>query len=158
MGGFLGICLYFVDRVSKWLAFAYLQGKEPMVIIPRFFQLHFVANRGVAFGLFASLGYLQPYFAIVLAGVLLYLLYKYEFTKGQKVAMALIIAGALGNATDRFIYGYVVDMLEVTFVSFPVFNLADIAITLGVVGMIIAILSSSVSFEKKERGGSDENL
>lgn len=147
----LGALLYLADRVSKWLSLTYLEGKEAIEVIPGFFQLHFATNNGAAFGLMGKWGHMMPYVALVAVMLLLLLLWRYEFSKGEQLAIIMIITGALGNMTDRIIYGYVVDMMEFTFINFAVFNIADVCITIGCIFLIVKLLFSKKDLQKRER-------
>ena len=143
--------LLLIDRVTKWMALIFLKDYAPIEIFPSVFRLNFAANRGVAFGLFSSFGYIQVYLAIILAIVFVYLLWKYDFLKIEKVAISMVLAGSLGNAMDRIFYGFVVDMLEITFFTFPVFNVADICIVLGIFILMIQLIFSKRPLAKRER-------
>ena len=109
------------------------------------FDLALVCNRGISFGLMGGDSSLKRWgltiFALVMCVVLLYALSR---TKDNlsRLGISLIIGGAIGNAIDRFLYGAVTDFIsvrELTFGFFPwVFNVADSAITIGVILLIIA--------------------
>lgn len=71
----------------------------------------------------------------------------------MKTSLTLLFAGALGNAIDRIFRGYVVDFIETAFIDFPVFNVADIAITCGAVIMAIYI----IFFDKDEKDGETDS-
>jgi len=110
------------------------------------FSLHFVANQGMAWGFFSSYKTLLLIFRLLLIGALIF----YFFTRASKnslVPLALILAGAVGNVLDTFLYGYVIDMLYPTLFGiapFAVFNLADAAISTGVVWLVLLMF-----FERK---------
>ena len=132
----LGLVL---DRVSK--IYAVNNFIENPIEGP-FINLTYLENRGAAFGILQDK---RIFFLIITIAIVCYLLYY--FYKSYKtnpvilnVSLALIISGALGNFYDRFVNGFVVDFLEFSFFSFPVFNVADIFVTLGCVLMIIYII------------------
>lgn len=107
-----------------------------------FINLTYLENRGAAFGILQDK---RIFFLIITIAIVCYLLYY--FYKSFKtnpvilnVSLALIISGALGNFYDRFVNGFVVDFLEFSFFSFPVFNVADIFVTLGCGLTIIYII------------------
>lgn len=109
--------------------------------LPGVFEWFHLQNFGAGWGLFeGQIGL----FYIVSAVTLLYL--SYEMWKRSsnhwlwRTCLSLLFAGTIGNLIDRITLGYVTDMISLTFMSFPVFNVADIALTLGVVGMAIYIL------------------
>lgn len=105
-------------------------------------NLTYLENRGAAFGILQDR---RIFFIFITVAIVLYLLYY--FYKSYKtnpnilnIALAMIISGALGNFYDRLINGYVVDFIEFSFINFPVFNIADIFVTLGCALMIIYII------------------
>lgn len=124
---------YGVDRLTKALAERHLAGGPPVEIIPSVFQLRFTTNPGGAFGLFGGLTWL---FVVVSVVVVIVVVVASRDLPGRltAVALGLLLAGALGNLTDRLIRGpgfsgEVVDFLD--FHVWPVFNLADSAIVVG---------------------------
>lgn len=105
-------------------------------------NLTYLENRGAAFGILQDR---RIFFILITVAIVLYLLYY--FYKSYKtnpnilnIALSMIISGALGNFYDRLINGYVVDFVEFSFVNFPVFNIADIFVTLGCALMIVYII------------------
>lgn len=156
MSWLAGILLFVVDRGSKWLTLAFLKGEEPLWVIPEIFRLNYIINPGVAFGLFENWAHLQPYFALGVVALFVLLLWRYQFSTFEQICFSLIIAGALGNAVDRFLYGHVIDMLEFTFIPFPVFNMADVGVVFGAAGLMLALVFSKKTLLKKERNHIDE--
>lgn len=105
-------------------------------------NLTYLENRGAAFGILQDKRIL---FVILTLAIVLYLLYYFITNLKSNplvlnIAFSLIISGALGNFYDRLFQGYVVDFIEFAFVDFPVFNIADIFVTVGCGLLIIYIL------------------
>lgn len=135
----LGALLLGLDLGSKWLALHFL----PATGIPIWsdwlgisFSLDFVTNTGTAWGLFANHPQLLFVFRVaVLAGLILHSLRS----KGRVFPIWLVITGAAGNIIDTILYGHVIDFFHFTLwgYSFPVFNWADIYITLGIFALLI---------------------
>ena len=105
-------------------------------------NLTYLENRGAAFGILQDK---RIFFLLITVAIVFYLLYHFYKTyrtnpRILNVALAMIISGALGNFYDRLVNGFVVDFIEFSFISFPVFNIADIFVTLGCALMIIYIL------------------
>lgn len=128
-----------IDRLTKIYAVNNLMAKN---IDGKLFNLTYLENRGAAFGILQDK---RMVFIILTSAIVIYLLYY--FVKNIKtsprilnISLAMIISGAIGNFYDRLIQGYVVDFIEFSFVKFPVFNVADILVTLGCVLMIIYII------------------
>ena len=125
-----------LDLATKRWATAALAGSPPVPVLGEFVRLTYVRNSGVAFGLGAGLPF--PYYlfsiAAVIAIVTLFLRQRVS-GPGRRVALALILGGALGNLVDRLTAGQVVDFIEVGWGRWhwPVFNVADSAVSVGVV-------------------------
>ncbi len=101
------------------------------------FSINHVINRGAAWGLFANFQTLLFYARVGIVGVLVF--YFFFFKKAQKTPLLLIITGALGNILDHLVYGHVVDMFYFRLwdYSFPVFNVADACIFLGIAALLL---------------------
>lgn len=143
MGLWLGIAaiVLLLDQLSKITIIKTLHYKQA-IPITSFFNLVHVHNEGAAFSFLANQSGWQRYFftaiGVVAAVFIIYLLSRHA---GQKLfcwALALILGGAIGNVIDRVMYGYVIDFLDFYWhnYSFPAFNIADSAISLGA-GMFI---------------------
>lgn len=123
--------LLLLDQLTKFAATRFLTLNNPFCLIKGVFCLTLIHNRGAAFGILQD----QKLFFIaasVLAVVIIYFaLKKNKHSFSLKLFLSLIIAGALGNLIDRLVFGYVIDFLD--FRIWPVFNLADSAITIGAI-------------------------
>jgi signal peptidase II len=134
---------YGLDRVTKLLAERYLAGRPPVQLIPHVVQLNYTLNAGGAFGVLGSKPWL--FFAATVAvcvGILASVPRVSSAAMG--VGLGLILGGALGNLTDRIIHGSGVSGQVVDFVDFrvwPVFNMADSAIVVGAVVVVLAGLT-----------------
>ncbi len=125
-----------LDQLSKAMASARLLAGEPVAVLGNFLRLTLVHNTGAAFGLFP--GSRLPFIMVsVLAiGVVLYLFARDAYRSlANRVLLGCILGGALGNLVDRIRWGRVVDFIDVGIgtVRWPVFNVADSAVTLGVI-------------------------
>lgn len=146
------VILIGVDQVTKYLALVNLKPIGSMVLADGFLDLTFVENRGVAFGMFSGQRWFILLLTAVITVVLLYFYGKLPKTKEYRFvrfAMVLVFAGAIGNMIDRVFRGYVVDFFEFAFVRFPVFNVADIFVVVGV--SILAFLILFVIKEPEEK-------
>lgn len=131
--GFLLIFFIFIlDQLTKYLALKYLWPDRVISLLP-FLNLVYVENTGAAFGLFKSLG--STFFITTSIIATLFLIYLMVRDSKNWIVYSLIISGALGNVTDRLIHGYVIDFIDFHIGEFhwPAFNLADSAISIGVV-------------------------
>ncbi|MBI5144837.1 MAG: signal peptidase II [Candidatus Omnitrophica bacterium] len=132
------IAVVFLDQLSKYFFRKILLVNQSLPLIKGIFHFTLVYNRGAAFGILKNK---LPLFilASLLAIVLIYLnIKKQEKFSLYSVSLALILGGALGNLIDRLFFGYVIDFLD--FRIWPVFNLADSAITVGAVLLGYTIL------------------
>jgi signal peptidase II len=129
-----------LDILSKQAVIHHLPLHQFYPVIPGFFNLVHIRNRGMAFGIFSSPGafwrdgLLLAFPLIAVAGIL-WLLFRYpKVTFGMALALGAVLGGALGNLLDRLCYQEVVDFLDFYWRGFhwPAFNVADSAITLGV--------------------------
>lgn len=121
-----------------------VEGRSSGTILFGLIDLHLVHNTGAAWGIFAgNPGLLALFSLLVCLGLLVYFFRSLKTVNlWQTFGIALIVAGGIGNAIDRLVYGYVVDFLATTFMDFPVFNGADIGVTLGVICLFIGIVLS----------------
>ncbi|MDD2751681.1 MAG: signal peptidase II [Candidatus Omnitrophica bacterium] len=127
------IAILFLDQTSKFLLSKFLNLNQPVPVIKGFFYLTLVHNRGAAFGILKGQVFLFILAALI-AVVLIYLNLKNKKQENSflfNFALGLILAGGLGNLIDRIFFGYVIDFLD--FRIWPVFNLADSAITVGAI-------------------------
>ncbi len=144
----IAFAVLFLDRLSKWGVSQKIALHESISIIPGFFRLTNVQNRGAAFGLFSE----SPseykvavlvLFSLVALVVVSTLLWKNSHTLTTTgVGLALILGGALGNLWDRIVTGHVVDFLlfYVRSYQWPAFNVADSAIVVGAFLLVAEIL------------------
>jgi len=131
------------DQAVKIWSLNVLRPQSPMVLIPGVFRLSYVENRGAAFGIFQGQTVLLAVFSVAITAALLYLYHRVPGGKGYRllhVCYTLVLAGALGNQVDRIFRGFVVDMFEFYWFSFPVFNLADCFIVIGGITLLILVM------------------
>ncbi len=144
----LVMILALVDQASKWLVAGNLPLFSSRTVIPGFFNLTHIHNKGAIFGFFSQSGRPAVFLALTAASFLALALVIYYFFKteaserGLKLALSLIMAGALGNQVDRVGRGYVIDFLDFHIKNrhWPFFNIADSCITIGAVFLLILLL------------------
>lgn len=144
----MAVVVLLLDRATKWLVEQRIELHDTIQVIPNFFRLTHVQNRGAAFGLFAE----SPsewkvavlvIFSLVALVVVSALLWRNSHTLTMTgAALALILGGAIGNLWDRLLSGHVVDFLDFYVDShhWPAFNVADSAIVIGAVLLVAEIL------------------
>ena len=137
-----------LDQVTKWLMVSWLALYEAVAIMP-YFNLTMAHNHGAAFSFLAQAGGWQRWFFTVLALVIstvrvVWLAKLKPEAKLEAISLSLVIGGAIGNVIDRIYYGYVIDFLDIYIGSshWPAFNVADSAICIGAVLLIIDSIKS----------------
>lgn len=135
--------LIYIDQFTKSLAISYLKDTDGISIIDGVFRLEYLENRGAAFGIMQGQ---QTYFMITTAVVIIGIIYIYaKIPTSYKFLplrgnLILLSAGAIGNFIDRITLNYVVDFLYFELIDFPIFNVADIYVTVTVAIFIFLIL------------------
>jgi signal peptidase II len=138
----LALILLLADQFTKVLILGTYQLGDS-TYVTSFFNVVRVHNHGAAFSFLAGASGWQRWFftalGLVAAGVIIWLLRAHAGQKLFCFAMACILGGALGNVIDRVVYGYVIDFLDFHWrgMHFPAFNVADSAITVGAIGLIL---------------------
>ena len=151
------VILILLDQGTKFWALASLKPIHNMTLVEGFMDLTFVENRGVAFGMFSG----QRWFILLLTGIIaagLIWFYKAMPKKKEyfplRVSLVMVLSGAIGNIIDRLFRGYVVDFFEFTLFEWPVFNVADIYVVVGVTLLALMILfvvkDEDLDFKKKK--------
>ena len=142
--GFLIIALILVlDQLSKnWVLLAYGEISRSIAEVTPFFNLVMVWNRGVSFGMFSDHPNWMPTILTVVAVAITGFLFTWMWKEKKQftiIALALVIGGAIGNVVDRIRFGAVVDFLDFHAFGYhwPAFNIADAAIFIGVVLLLI---------------------
>lgn len=143
----------FLDQLIKYFVVKYLSS---VIVIPGFLSLLYAENSGVAFSMLNGNGTLIIVLSFLLIGFLYYLLHKEYLSKKRDdllkdVTFGLLFGGILGNLTDRLVRKVVIDYVSLNLFGyhFPVFNLADVLITLGVILMIIDCFRSDGGIKDK---------
>ena len=133
VAGGVALVVLLVDQLTK-LAVRAVGDALHMTVIPGVIDFVFVRNIGAAFSMGEGHGVAFALLALaVIVAIVVYLLRAPQLAHLEVVGMAMVAGGAIGNAIDRLAFGFVTDFIATTFIDFPVFNVADIGITLGVV-------------------------
>ncbi len=142
-----------VDQITKYLTVANIAYKGNVPFLPGILSLTYVKNDGAMWSLLKGQQWL---FAVVFALLTVGILYEYfkarlPFSTFDRWCIAAIFGGGLGNMIDRLRFGYVVDMIETEFITFPVFNVADCFITCGCIALLISLIFFNKGFWKEEK-------
>ncbi len=138
------------DQITKYAVRVFIDPNQSISLIKGFFYFTHVRNTGAAFGMFSQR---QPVFVVAtVIAIILIIVYHLKTKETDflfNVALGLELGGAVGNLIDRVSQGWVTDFVHV--LNFPVFNIADSAIVMGVVLLILVMLRDIVK-ERRERG------
>jgi len=158
----IGLVAFLADRAFKMFIMQNFYLGETRSFIPGLLQFNYVQNTGVAFGFLANHQWVPLVLTPLTLAALVIFLARNKFPcLVQRLALVCVMAGGLGNWVDRLLYGFVVDMIEPTFVRFAVFNIADIFITVGGITFVVAYAVSEWRATQgkceEETGASDES-
>ncbi len=146
--GLTALSVIVLDRLSKIWAMAALPSE--IIVIPGILQLLYTENTGMAFGLLS--GQTLFFAAVTIAALIgaIFVLKKFTLNTFSRLALGLAIGGAIGNLIDRIFMGCVVDMFDLLFMDFAVFNVADMGLTVGIGMLMISILFMPKVWEAKK--------
>lgn len=141
--------LIILDQLVKWAIVSNIKIGEVKGFIPSIMSLTYLQNTGAAFSILENQQWLFTIITLlVIGGAIWYLIKNIKGSFWLISGLTLIIAGGLGNFIDRLRQGFVVDMFQVDFINFAVFNVADTYLTFGVLIMLLVII-------KEENNGSE---
>ena len=142
-----------VDQLTKYLTVANIPLYQEVPFLPGILNFTYVQNTGAAFSALEGMRWLFVVIFLVLTALLLWEYRKkaLPFSTFDRWCLAAVYGGGLGNVIDRVRLGYVVDMLETKFITFPVFNVADCFITCGCILLIIHLIFFNKAFWKEEK-------
>jgi len=133
---FMTFSVVFIDQITKIFFSDLLVNGESLPIIRNILHMTLVHNTGIAFGFFKDQGIIFIIIPVVAIFLLIFNIYYYRkndeaLSRVYIVSFSLVLGGAIGNLIDRVVYGYVIDFID--FRVWPVFNVADSAITIGAI-------------------------
>ncbi|CAG0910220.1 unnamed protein product [Cyprideis torosa] len=143
----ISVAILVADQVSKWVANSSLVLHTPVPVLPGYFDFMLAYNTGAAFSFLSQAGGWQRWFFSLLAlgvsiAIVIWIKRLPTSEKLTAVSLSLILGGAVGNLIDRLLFGHVIDFIQVYFGSYayPAFNIADSAISVGAVLLIVQAL------------------
>lgn len=130
--------LVVIDQITKYLTVENIALHEVIEVIPNILSFTYIRNSGAAFSILEGQ---MLFFYIVTVIVIVFLLY-YMYTEAREnkilgVLLSIVLAGTIGNFIDRLLYQYVIDMFQLEFIDFAIFNVADTYLTVGVFLLLI---------------------
>ena len=148
----IAIFILLFDQLSKSLIEIYFKLNESFVIVKDFFSITVAHNTGGAWSILNNHSYLFIVFSVIALIVLIRFMFQFKNNLRNNIAFACTVAGIMSNLADRLFLGYVRDFLDfkVLGYDYPIFNIADIAIVVGVLLLIVAIFKG----EDKKYGNS----
>lgn len=146
----LSVFILILDQVSKSILETVIGFQKSIIVVKNFFYLHIVHNAGGAWSIFDNHSWIFIVVSFLAIIVLLKFMFNFKKNKRNNLAFGLLFGGIVSNLADRIFLGYVRDFLDFQIFSydFPVFNLADVAIVLGVFLLMIAILKGEDKYDK----------
>lgn len=155
----LSLVVIILDQWTKWLAETNLTFLEPVPVIEPFLNWTLAYNYGAAFSFLADAGGWQKWFfsgmAILMSLFLIVYLPKApRKTKLLSLGLALVLGGAIGNLIDRLLHGHVIDFIHVHYADvwhYPIFNIADVGIFIGICIGVVLIVIDMMSLEGKRK-------
>lgn len=149
----LAVIVLVLDQLVKYIVRSSLALNQLVAIWPHVLAIDYIVNPGAAWSMLGNARWLLIVIALVVIGVVIYIQTRYRPRLVYQVGMGLVLGGALGNLVDRVIYGHVTDYIYVQIINYPVFNLADSAI---VVGVLLILWQSLISGNKDQNEANKE--
>ena len=142
--------VFALDQISKAIIDFTLTLSKSVKIIKNFFYLTYYQNTGAAWGIMANKTYLLIILSIIVLIIIYRYMYSFKLNKRNLLAFGLLLGGIVGNLLDRVIFGYVRDFLDFKIFgyNFPIFNISDCAIVIGIFLLIIAIFKKEEVYER----------
>ena len=142
-----------LDQWSKYLTVQNISLGETKEFIPGFLSLTHLRNTGAAWSLLEGKIIFFYVITVIVSVVIIYLLIKnYKKSIWYSVGLSFVLAGAIGNFIDRVRLGYVVDMLQTDFMNFPIFNVADSTLVVGVICIFIYLILDEKAAKEGKNG------
>ena len=135
----LALLIVMIDQISKYIIINNIDNLYNVNIL--LFKINYIKTFGAAFNILSGSRILLSSISIISSIVLLYYIIFLNIEYTKKYALTFILGGTLGNGIDRIINGYVIDFIDLNFINFAVFNIADISINIGLVIFIYILLS-----------------
>lgn len=142
----IAIVVYALDQGVKWFIQTHMELGQAIPVIPSVLDIDYIRNPGAAWSMFANDRWFLVFVSALVSIVIIVLARKSRGTTWMTVAYGLVLGGAVGNLTDRAVYGTVIDFIYFKIIHYPVFNVADSAVVIG----ILMLLWKTMSTRKQE--------
>lgn len=149
----LALFIAAADQISKFFVVREIPLQTTVPFLPGLLSLTYVRNDGGAFSSFRGMQWLFILIFLLFTGAILYEYFKkpMALTRWERVLIAAIYGGGLGNLIDRLRFGYVVDMIQTDFMNFPIFNVADCFISCGCILLMLHLAFFNKQIWKEEK-------
>ncbi|MEN3240140.1 signal peptidase II [Fructilactobacillus sanfranciscensis] len=137
---FITIILLIFDQLIKFQTRVNIKLGQEIKIIPKILSFTYLQNTGAAWSFMEGNSIFFLLVAIFAILVFIYLLYKCRNEYFISLGIALMLTGTVGNLIDRIKFGFVTDMIKIDFINFPIFNVADMCLTFGVIILLFSLL------------------
>lgn len=137
------IALIAIDQIIKHLVVASLALGDSFSVINGVLSITRINNTGAAWSILSGHQFIFVIIAILAAILVTYFIVRYWSNMPYRIGLGLLLAGTLGNVIDRIMNNHVVDMFQLDFINFPIFNCADMYLTFGILILAIAIIRES---------------
>ncbi|MEX2947833.1 signal peptidase II [Staphylococcus warneri] len=144
----LAFLIIVIDQVTKWIIASSMKIGDSYEVIPNFLNITSHRNNGAAWGILSGkMFFFYIITVIILIVLVLFFIKEAQYNLFMQLAISLLFAGALGNFIDRLFNGEVVDFIDTNIFGydFPIFNVADSSLTIGVILVIIALLKDTTN-------------
>ena len=149
----VAICAIFADQMMKLWVISILELHQSMSGVRGLFDLYYIQNEGASWGILAGQ---RTFFIVLTVAAVCYLVHLIMKEQSKLsltlLAYGLLLGGAIGNLIDRIRLGYVIDMIRLSFIEFPIFNIADACLTIGVILLIVDIVLAGEKERFKNAG------
>ncbi|MBC8182979.1 signal peptidase II [candidate division KSB1 bacterium] len=140
-----------LDQVTKKLVSSSIIYGDSISILGDFLRFTYIKNPGMAFGIQVGNRYVFTAFSLIASLVILVYLFRLKPENfWARFALASILGGAIGNLIDRIVHKEVIDFIDIRIIRWPVFNVADIAVTLGMILLIAFVIFDNKELEPEE--------
>lgn len=146
----IAFIIIIIDQFTKYLTISSISLGEIIKVLPGILSFTYIQNTGAAWSILQ--GQMIFFYIVTIIVVCLLVYFLHNDAKGSPLlstAIAFMIGGALGNFIDRLFHQFVIDMIRLEFISFPIFNVADMALTIGVTLMIIGVIYEEYIADKE---------
>ena len=132
----IALIIILIDQITKFLIKTNFQLNQSLPLIKNIFQLTYIHNFGAGFGILQQQKWILVFISLIVIGIIFY---YFDRIKEKEILLQVLVGftlgGTIGNLIDRIVYGFVIDFLD--FRIWPIFNIADSFVTVGVIGLVI---------------------